>query len=42
MCFGCSSSGSSAKPVCASMNLPISAAAWGSTMEANSASLLEK
>ena len=42
MCLGCSSSGSSAKPVCASMKRPISLAACGSTSEANSASLLEK
>ena len=41
-CLLYTSSGSSAKPVCACINLPIRAAAWGSTMEANRASLLEK
>ena len=42
MCSGCSCSGSSEKEVCASMNRPIKATACGSTMEAKSASLLEK
>ena len=42
MCSGCCSSGSSAKEVWASMNLPMRAAAWGSTRALNRASLLEK